>query len=580
MMLQTEQEGVRIFISQTLDKLGYQPSSLLSMLWAIQQQYGYVSEYAMQCIGQALDIPPSRVFSVATFYQYILTKPAGKYIIRVSRDISSVMKGAMQIAAQLESDLGITFGETTSDGLFSLDWAGGIGMDDQAPSIMINTAVFSNLTPQDIPQILKLCKEALCAHVPLESRIGETVTNQLTYESHLAEDGLRRALLHSPNQIISEVSDSGLCGRGGAGFPTGKKWQMAANVESDTRYVICNADEGEPGTFKDRMILTRFADLVFEGMTIAGYALGAHEGIMYLRAEYAHMQPNLEIALQARREAGLLGNNILGKQGFNFDIRIQLGAGSYVCGEETALIESLEGHRGEPRDRPPYPVQVGFLGKPTVVNNVETFASVSVVLARGAEWFSSIGTQRSKGFKLFSVSGDCARPGVYEYPWGISIAELLDRVDGSDAKAIQLGGYSGRLIPASEFSRKLAYEDTGAGSTIIIYGHDRDLLAIAENYLTFFVDESCGQCTPCRDGNVVLLKGIRALLAGQCSDKQLEDLLALAESIHLASKCGLGQASPGILLAINRYFHDELIRHVTSDFHHQDVISSQFSEEA
>ena len=323
-MLQTEQEGVRLLISQTVDKLGCQPTSLLSMLWAIQQEYGYVSEYAMQYIAQTLDIPPSRVFSVATFYQYILTKPAGKYIIRISRDISSMMKGAMKIASQLERDLGITFGETTPDGLFSLDWAGGIGMDDQAPSMMINTAVFSNLTPHDIPEILKSCKEAYRAHTALETRIDETVTNQLTYESHYSGDGLRKALLNSPKQVIAEVSDSGLCGRGGAGFPTGKKWQLAASVEADTRYVICNADEGEPGTFKDRVILTRFADLIFEGMTIAAYALEAHEGIMYLRAEYAHMLPQLDQVLQARRKAGLLGNNILGQQGFNFDIRIQL----------------------------------------------------------------------------------------------------------------------------------------------------------------------------------------------------------------------------------------------------------------
>jgi [NiFe] hydrogenase diaphorase moiety large subunit len=366
-------------------------------------------------------------------------------------------------------------------------------------------------------------------------------------------------------QLGESQTNAGLCGRGGAGFPTGFKWQRAADATGDMKYVICNADEGEPGTFKDRVILTKFADLVFEGMTIAAYAIGAQHGIIYLRAEYAYLQPHLQRVLQNRYESGLLGQNILDKNNFDFDIRIQMGAGAYICGEETALIESLEGNRGEPRNRPPYPVEIGLHNQPTALNNVETLATASVIFEQGATWFSGIGTQRSKGFKLFSVSGDCSRPGLYELPWGTPVSELLALVGGENAKAVQIGGYSGRLVPYTAFSRQLAYEDLGPGSSVIIYSFARDLIEVAEHYLEFFVDESCGQCTPCRDGNVVLLNGVRALLNGQCSRRYWDELLSLSKTIQLTSRCGLGQSSPKILLAINEYFRDEIEAHLSAE---------------
>ncbi|MBB6054725.1 NAD(P)H-dependent oxidoreductase subunit E [Tolumonas osonensis] len=554
----SEQEESRTFITEIVEKYDRQRSALLPILWAIQEKYGYVSESAMQQVGDLLGMHASGVWSVATFYRFIHTRPKGKFIIRLSRDIASIMKGAKEIALQLEKELGIRVGETTPDGMFSLEWTGSIGMDDQAPAMMINNEVFSHLSTEDIPRIIRECTEAFLAHRPLTGKVGETFTTARIYANHTADSGLRQAIAMSADEIMAEVSASGLCGRGGAGFPTGTKWKMAANASGDTHYVVCNADEGEPGTFKDRFILTRFADLVFEGMTIAARAIGASKGFLYLRAEYAKLLPQLEQILKARREAGLLGNDILGSKGFNFEIHLRLGAGAYICGEETALLESLEGKRGEPRSRPPYPTEIGLHGQPTVVNNVETLATVSVILARGAEWFSGIGTAKSKGFKLFSVSGDCARPGLYELPWGITVAGLLTLVGGEGAKAVQIGGYSGTLLPAAAFNRQLAYEDIGAGSTVIIYGPERDLLEVAENYLEFFVDESCGQCTPCRDGNGILLSGIRMLLAGTCTRRQLDELLSLCKTIRMTSKCGLGQTSPKILLAINEYFRDEL----------------------
>jgi [NiFe] hydrogenase diaphorase moiety large subunit len=386
----------------------------------------------------------------------------------------------------------------------------------------------------------------------------ETQGNALTYATIDPDAGLAAALAMSRSDIVDTVSASGLKGRGGAGFPTGMKWNFCAAEKADDKYIICNADEGEPGTFKDRVILSRFADLVFEGMTIGGRAIGATLGIVYLRAEYAYLRPHLNEAIKSRRERGLLGRNVMGVEGFDFDIITALGAGAYVCGEETALIESLEGFRGEPRNRPPFPVVAGLLNNPTVVNNVETLASVAAIFARGTEWFKSFGTDKSTGYKLFSISGDCDRPGVYEFPWGITVADLLREVGGAGAKAVQIGGASGVCVPARDFSRRLAFEDIPTGGSIMVIGPQRDILDVAENFLEFFVEESCGQCTPCRLGNPQMLRAVKLLKEGACPPGFLADVKALGETMQVASKCGLGQTSPSAFLSILESFEDEI----------------------
>jgi len=384
----------------------------------------------------------------------------------------------------------------------------------------------------------------------------------LTFDTIEPGTGLAAALTKSRADIIGEVAASNLRGRGGAGFPTGTKWNLAAAAgvrEGGSKYVVCNADEGEPGTFKDRVLLTDYADLVFEGMTIAARAIGATKGILYLRGEYVYLRPHLDGVIDTRRKAGQLGADILGTAGFTFDIEIRMGAGAYVCGEETALIESLEGHRGEPRNRPPFPVNTGFMGQPTVVNNVETLASVAAILSKGAAWFKAFGTEKSAGFKLFSISGDCDQPGVYEFPLGITVAELLQTVGGANAKAVQIGGASGHCVPASGFGRKLAFEDIATGGSIIVFGPGRDMLHVAKNFMEFFVEESCGQCTPCRAGNAKLLEGIEKIEHGACSTAYLQELLALSETMQLASKCGLGQSSPNAFVSIVTHFQDEIL---------------------
>jgi len=558
-MLLTEQDKQKALIAKLVEKNNGQRAALIPILQAVQNNFGHVSEYAMQVIADLLDIHATEVFSVATFYHFINTKPKGKFVVRVSSDMASIMKGAKTIVRQIENDLGIKVGETTPDGMFTLEWTSCIGMNDLAPAMMVNDEIFTNLTPERANQIIRNCTEEFRSHRRPISHIGETATNTLTYASYSANTALKKALGMGRADVIAEVTASGIRGRGGAGFPTGMKWNFAATAKGDLKYVVCNADEGEPGTFKDRVILAKFADMVFEGMTIAAYAAGASQGVLYLRYEYTYMRDALEKVLEARRAANLLGQNILGKDGFNFDIRIQMGGGAYVCGEETALIESLEGQRGEPRNRPPYPVNTGLNNAPTIVNNVETLASVCCIIDKGGAWFASMGSEKSKGFKLFSISGDCAKPGVYEMPWGKTIAEMLDMVGGSGAKAVQVGGYSGQLIPSSEFGRKLAYEDVATGGSVIIYGPERDMLEVAENYLEFFVEESCGQCTPCRDGNVVLLDGVRRLKNGTCSTHYLNELVSLCDTMQIASKCGLGQASPNVLVALNKHFRDEIL---------------------
>jgi [NiFe] hydrogenase diaphorase moiety large subunit len=383
-------------------------------------------------------------------------------------------------------------------------------------------------------------------------------TGPVIFSEYKRGDAIKKAVSILREDILFELKDSKLKGRGGAGFPVSTKWMLTSAAKADEKFLVCNADEGEPGTFKDRVLLMEYPELVFDGMVVGGYTLGAHQGIVYLRGEYEYMLKSLEDYLEEMRKDNLLGKNILGKEGFNFDICIVLGSGAYVCGEETALIESLEGHRGEPRNRPPYPINTGFLGRPTSVNNVETLAAVSHIVLKGGSWFAKFGTDKSKGSKLFSVSGDCEKPGVYELPWGTKISELLKLVEAKNTKAVQVGGASGFCIPKSQFDRKLAYEEVSTGGSVMIFNESRDMLHVLKNCMEFFVDESCGQCTPCRIGNVKLLEGVEMIEKGEYTFSHINKLKDLGRTMQLASKCGLGQSSPNPFISILENFNDEI----------------------
>lgn len=382
-------------------------------------------------------------------------------------------------------------------------------------------------------------------------------TGPVLFSEYEKGSSVRKALEMDRDDILFEIKDSGLKGRGGAGFPVSTKWMLTAAANAEQKFIVCNADEGEPGTFKDRVLLLEYPWLVFEGMIIAGYTVGAKEGIVYLRAEYSYLQLFLEDYLDELRKENLLGKNICGKD-FEFDIKIILGAGAYVCGEETALIESLEGHRGEPRNRPPFPVNTGYLGFPTSVNNVETLASVPHIIMKGSDWYKKFGTGKSTGSKLLSVSGDCKYPGVYEVSWGTTLNEILEFTGAENTKAMQIGGASGVCLPASEFHRTLAYEDIATGGSVMIFNKDRDMLEVLKNFMEFFVEESCGQCTPCRIGNVKLLEGVEMIAKNEYTPEYIDKLIDLGKTMQIASKCGLGQTSPNPFISILENFKDEI----------------------
>ncbi len=361
---------------------------------------------------------------------------------------------------------------------------------------------------------------------------------------------------------LDEVEKSGLRGRGGAGYTTAWKWKFCSEDEGicdvsahqqKQRYIVCNADEGEPGTFKDRVLLNSYADSVFEGMTVAAAIVGATQGFIYLRGEYLHLYEKLEGILKARRDANLLGKNILQK-GFDFDIEICLGAGAYICGEESALIESLEGKAGIPRNRPPYPVTSGYLGKPTSVNNVETFLAAANIAIHGGEWFANLGTAKSKGTKILSISGDCAKAGIYEYPFGTTIQTILNDCGATDVLGVQVGGPSGTFITNEELERKIAFEDLATGGSFIVFNNSRNILDIVHNFSHFFAHESCGFCTPCRVGTSLLKKQVDKIVEGHGSAGDIVALEELCQIIKNYSHCGLGQtAANPVLTTLERY---------------------------
>ncbi len=535
-------------------------SKLLPILEEVQARKGYISDKDMQEIADRLNIHPVEVYSVITFYSFLSSEKKGKHVIRVSNCMPNEMAGGERVIKEFEKALKIKAGQTTKNGKFTLKTTGCIGMCDRSPAIMLDDVLIGDVTPALIKRIVKepekVIKEVVSCQLSVVSKeIGRK--GQVIFSAIQPAAGLKKALDLGRSGVLDVVRDSNLKGRGGAGFPTGVKWNLAATAHADKKFVVCNADEGEPGTFKDRVLLTEYPRLLFEGMLIAGFAIGAQAGFLYLRGEYRSFLHMLEKTLEEMRKEGVLGRNVMGKKGFDFDIEIRLGAGAYICGEETALIESLEGNRGEPRNRPPFPVNTGFEGYPTIVNNVETFVAVPHIVAKGAEWFKSIGTEKSSGSKLLSISGDCKRPGVYEVPFGTSVKEILKIAGGEGAKAVQIGGASGTCVVASEFGRKIAFEDFPTGGSVMVFGKQRKMLDAAENFLKFFEEEHCGQCTPCREGVPVLLEGVRAIRKGECTKDYLKDLLSLSETMQCASKCGLGQSAPNAFLSIIEKFSGE-----------------------
>ncbi|MGD0885124.1 MAG: NADH-quinone oxidoreductase subunit NuoF [Thermodesulfovibrionales bacterium] len=398
----------------------------------------------------------------------------------------------------------------------------------------------------------------------------ETIDSYISFGGYKAAEKVFRSM--SPESVISEMKKSGLRGRGGAGFPTGVKWDACRAVRSDQKYIICNADEGDPGAFMDRAVIEGNPHVVIEGMTIGAYAIGASKGYVYIRAEYPLAVERLIHAMKEAKERGFLGKNIL-KSGFNFDIRLKLGAGAFVCGEETALIASIEGQRGMPRPKPPFPVHCGLWGKPTVINNVETLANIPYIMNKGAEWYSAYGTEKSKGTKVFALTGKVKNTGLIEIPMGITMREIIydigGGIEGNKAlKAVQTGGPSGGCIPANMVDIHVDYESlaqvgsiVGSGGMIVL-DEDDCMVNVAKYFLNFTQSESCGKCVPCRIGTKRLLETLERITKGQGKDGDIELLQKLGSDIKAGSLCGLGQTAPNPVLSTIKYFREEYEAHI------------------
>ena len=546
-------------------------SELLPALHAVQDRIGWISQPALNYISRRLAVPPAEAYGVATFYALYATKPRPPVMAHVCDDIACRLAGAERICDDLARAVGPE-GEGARDGRIGWLRSPCLGLCDLAPAALVTSAGEAgsvvSAAPVDAVGIVARLEGAVgtrpAPQLPqagaktlrLLRRIG--VVDPASINDYRASGGyaaLARALEIGPEAVIAEVTASKLMGRGGAAFPTGRKWAAVREQSAQPHYLVCNADESEPGTFKDRVLLEGDPFAIVEAMTIAAFATGASQGYLYIRGEYPEAEARIRGAIVAARDANLLGLDIQGS-GFDFDIEVRRGAGAYICGEETALFESIEGKRGEPRNKPPFPVEVGLFGKPTVVNNVETLANVPLILEMGGESYSRVGTEGSTGPRLFCLSGHVAKPGVYEVEFGATLGELIQMAGGvpgdHEIKAILLGGAAGVFVGPESLDLPLTFEATrAAGATlgsgvIMVFDATVDLVDTLRRIARFFRDESCGQCVPCRVGSVRQEELLARLAAGshvRSREDELGLLREIGQAMRDASICGLGQTA-------------------------------------
>jgi [NiFe] hydrogenase diaphorase moiety large subunit len=535
---------------------GNDPTLLVQHLHRLQLEYSHVPASAVEALAAGLGLTEAHVRGVIGYYSFLHESPRGDYDVRFSDSITDHMLGSRYLLQDLAGRLGVEQGVPRPDGRVTVTTTSCTGMCDQGPAILVNGRAVTRLDNHRIQSIAALIENRTPLHEwpAAYFRVDDNVRRKDLLLNHPLRpgDAIAALLELGPERILDRIDAAHLLGRGGAGYNTARKWKFCRDADGGAdgrdRVVVCNADEGEPGTFKDRVLLNSYADQVFEGMTLCAGSIGARRGFLYLRGEYLYLREQLEQTLRERRAAGLLGTGIGGRAGFDFDIQIHMGAGAYVCGEESALIESLEGKRGIPRVRPPYPVTHGYLGRPTVVNNVETLVKAAQIAVSGADWFKTAGTDRSTGTKLLSVSGDCERPGIYEFPFGVTIRTVLDACGAADTQAVQVSGAAGRTLPPGEFGRRIAFEDVGTAGAFMVFNSQRDLLDMVQNFAHFFVHESCGFCTPCRVGGALIRDLIDKVRAGHASRYDTEELRSIGGLMKAASQCGLGTTAPNSVL--------------------------------
>jgi NADH-quinone oxidoreductase subunit F len=540
---------------------------LLPALHALQSRMGWISQAGLNHICKRLTVPPAEAYGVATFYHLFSTVSRPQGVAHICDDIACREAGGEDLCAEMESRFGPD-GEAWSRSPC-------LGLCERAPAALVTVAgaeprrtalapadgdTLSAILagPTDVPDdVASSVPQVGQPDLALLRRVGNVDPTSIDdYREAGGYVALQRALERGPDAVIDDVTRAGLLGRGGAAFPTGRKWAAVASQAAQPHYVVCNADESEPGTFKDRVLLEQDPFAIVEAMTIEAFAVGANHGYIYIRGEYPLAEERVHDAIEAAREAGLLGADILGR-GFDFELEIRRGAGAYICGEETALFASIEGHRGEPRNKPPYPVEVGLFGKPTAVNNVETLANVLLIMERedGAEAFAAIGTDGSSGPKLFCVSGSVARPGVYEVPFGTTLGQLIGQAGGvsddAQPRAILLGGAAGSFVGPEMMDTPLTFEGTRAigaslgSGVVMVFDQDADMVGTLGRIAAFFRDESCGQCVPCRVGTVRQEEALSRLADATPEDAQAELVLLrdVGMAMRDASICGLGQTA-------------------------------------
>jgi [NiFe] hydrogenase diaphorase moiety large subunit len=524
------------------------PADALQVLVDVLHEAGHVDDPMRLQVAQLCRTDIAHVRGLCSFYGFLQQETPAAWRILVSDNIVDRMAGSASVLERFRLAL------TGVDGI-SLGTTSCIGLSDVAPAALINGYPLTRLDSRRCEAIAS----AILAGQPMSAWPREWFAvpdKPLTPGPLLGADyppgeALQAAMRDTPESLYNTLLASGLTGRGGAGFPTARKWALTREAPGEARVVVCNADEGEPGTFKDRLLLTRHADAVIEGMTLCAWYTVAHEGYLYLRGEYLWLFDHLQQALDTRRQQHLLGNAILGVAGFDFDIRIVCGAGAYICGEESALIESLEGKRGIPRRRPPFPVTAGVRQLPTVVNNVETFVAAAWIAQHGADAFCRLSRTGSNGTKLHSVSGDIPQPGVHEWPAGMTVREMLAASNARDTAFVQLGGPSGRLLFPPRWDTPVDLGHLSTGGSLMVFSTQRDPLDAVRNFAHFFAHESCGFCTPCRAGSPVIARQLDSLATGDAVPGTLESLLDLVEVIHASSHCGLGHSLGNALLDLH-----------------------------
>lgn len=544
---------------------------LLPALHALNDRIGWISRGGLNYVCQRLGVPPAEAYGVASFYSLFSLRPRPPRVLHVCTDIACRMAGSQPLVTAVQGALG-----PAGDATESVTWAASpcLGLCERAPAVLVveagTPATSRVLAPASVERLTELTGPLPVAGEPglvrpavpqagdpglaLLGRVGVVDPHDIDdYRAHGGYQALRRAVALGPAGVIREIVEAKLVGRGGAAFPTGRKWDAVARQPDRPHYLVCNADESEPGTFKDRVLMEGDPFALVEAMTIAGYATGCTRGFLYLRGEYPDARSLLDNAITRARERGLLGTDVMGA-GFAFDIELRRGAGAYICGEETAIFGSIEGYRGEPRSKPPFPVDKGLFGKPTLVNNVETLVNVLPILVRGAATYASIGTAGSTGTKLFSIAGSVARPGVYELPFGATLRDLITLAGPAEhpLRAVLLGGAAGGFLRPDELDLPLSFEDArAAGATlgsgaVLAFDESVDLATVLVQIAGFFRDESCGQCVPCRVGTVRQEEALVRLTAGRPLGSPAPDLTVLRQVgavMRDASICGLGQTA-------------------------------------